>query len=231
MPYGVIVTQSILCSSGAPREASNHQLPHTGSSNTIDHAEIPRRKGSGKPASHNSSSHGNERAASGRTFAGVMRALLKPSSPSAAAASGSGGEGGEEGEVPAGRTGGVAGGWQPRTALDLSGHSFSKALKAEINRSKEKKMALKTSRTRSMNNLGGSSNPNVKTKDSWWEKQESDESWLSRVSSTSTIPASPPELAQQRQQQRQQQQRQPGPICHARSFGDLDEMSLAVGLQ
>lgn len=78
-----------------------------------------------------------------------------------------------------------------------------------------------------MNNLGGSSNPNVK--DSWWEKQESDESWLSRVSSTSTIPASPPEL--QQQHQRQHQQRQPGPICHARSFGDLDEMSLAVGLQ
>ncbi|CAN0502970.1 unnamed protein product, partial [Ectocarpus sp. 12 AP-2014] len=215
--------QSILCSS-APREA-NHELHHA--SNSIDHADIPRREGN-KPShtGSSSSSHGNERAASGRTFAGVLRALLKPSSSPADAFSGSGDEG-EEGEaLPVGRSG-VAGGWQPRTALDLSGHSFSKALKAEINRSKEKKMALKTSKTRSMNNLGSSSSnssSNAAVKDSWWEKQESDESWFSRVSSTSTIPASPPEL-------HQHQQRKPGPVCHARSFGDLDEMSLAVGLQ
>ncbi|CAN0281393.1 unnamed protein product, partial [Ectocarpus sp. 4 AP-2014] len=215
--------QSILCSS-APRE-DNHE------SNSINHADIPRRKGN-KP-SHSgsgSSSHGNERAASGRTFAGVLRALLKTSSSPADASAGSGDDG-EEGEAPPVGRSGVAGGWQPRTALDLSGHSFSKALKAEINRSKEKKVALKTSRTRSMNNLGSSSsfsssNPTVK--DSWWEKQESDESWFSRVSSTSTIPASPPEL---HQYQHQHQQRKPGPVCHARSFGDLDEMSLAVGLQ
>ncbi|CAM9285008.1 unnamed protein product [Ectocarpus sp. 12 AP-2014] len=216
MPYGVIVTQSILCSS-APREA-NHE------SNSINHADIPRRKGN-KPSHSGSASrsHGNERAASGRTFVGVLGALLKPSSSPADASAGSGDEG-EEKEAPSVGRGGVAGGWQPRTALDLSGHSFSKALKAEINQSKEKKIALKTSKTRSMNNLGSSSNAAVK--DSWWEKQESDESWFSRVSSTSTIPASPPEL-----HQHQHQQRKPGPVCHARSFGDLDEMSLAVGLQ
>ncbi|CAM9290882.1 unnamed protein product [Ectocarpus sp. 13 AM-2016] len=213
--------KSILCSS-APREA-NHE------SNSINHADIPRRKGN-KP-SHSGSgsrSHGNERAASGRTFAGVLRALLKPSSSPANASAGSGDEG-EEGEAPPAGRSGVAGGWQPRTALDLSGHSFSKALKAEINLSKEKKMALKTSRTKSMNDLGSSSNisGNPAVKDSWWEKQESDDSWFSRVSSTSTIPASPPEL----HQQHQQQQRKPGPVCHARSYGNLDEMSLAVGLQ
>ncbi|CAB1107338.1 unnamed protein product [Ectocarpus sp. CCAP 1310/34] len=221
MPYGVIVTQSILCSS-APREA-DHELQHA--SNSIDRADIPRRKGN-KPSHTGSSSrsHENERAASGKTFAGVLRALLKPSSSPADASAGSGDEG--DGEAPPVGRSGVAGGWQPRTALDLSGHSFSKALKAEINRSKEKKMALKKSKTRSMNNLGSSSSSNLAVKDSWWEKQESEESWFSRVSSTSTIPASPPELHQQHQQQRK-----PGPGCHARSFGDLDEMSLAVGLQ
>ncbi|CAN0165040.1 unnamed protein product, partial [Ectocarpus sp. 8 AP-2014] len=105
MPYGVIVTQSILCSS-APLEA-NHE------SNSINHADIPRRKGN-KPShsgssSSSSSSHGNDRAASGRTFAGALRALLKTSSSPADASAGSGDEG-EEGEAPPVGRSGVAGG-------------------------------------------------------------------------------------------------------------------------
>ncbi|CAM9681648.1 unnamed protein product [Pylaiella littoralis] len=178
MPCGMIATERGMGDGNDSAGNSFHMPRAFGSGDDSPHEDATTRRAGAASSSSSSDS-----------FAGVMRALLK-SSPSPSPS-----------PSPAEKVV-----WQPRTALDLSGHSFSKALKAEISRSKQQSREARaakkcsemqrttTNTTTTTTTTSTSVSSRAYTKPSWWAKnggRDLGDAALSRVSPTSTLPPSP----------------------------------------